>query len=82
MASAHDSHADYVPGEMPIAEQSATFTGVMGMFKWGSLLTAASLAWLVLWFCTPAGFFPGLVVAVIMLAVGIFALRSKPGAGH
>jgi Bacterial aa3 type cytochrome c oxidase subunit IV len=82
MASAHDSHADYVPGEMPIAEQAATFHGVMGLFKWGSLVTAAFLTMLVLWFCTPADFFSGAVVAVIILAVGIFTLRAKPDAAH
>jgi hypothetical protein len=82
MATAHDSHADYTPGEMPIAEQAATFTGVVGMFKWGSLAVAASLVMLVLWFCTPAGFIPGVVVALIMVVLGVVFLRSKPGAHH
>lgn len=69
-------------GQMQIAEQVTTFRGVMGMFKWGSLWTAAILVLLTMWFCTPAGFLPGFIVAVIMLALGTFFLRSKPKPGH
>jgi hypothetical protein len=43
---------------------------------------AASLVMLVLWFCTPAGFIPGVVVALIMVVLGGVFLRSKPGAHH
>lgn len=83
MATAHDSsHAEYHPGDMPIEEQKATFTGVVGMFKWGSLFTAAALILLTMWFCTPAGFFPALVVAVIVLVLGVVFLRTKPEAEH
>jgi hypothetical protein len=79
MASSHDAHAhtDYVPGEMPIQEQASTFHGVMGLFKWGSLFTAAALVLLVFWFCTPAGFVPGFIVALILLVLGGVFLREK-----
>ena len=44
MAShAETSHSIAERGQMAIAEQSATFKSVMGMFKWGSLWTAATL---------------------------------------
>jgi hypothetical protein len=83
--TAHDSHghADhYTPGEMPIADQQATFTGVMGLFKWGSLAIAVSLILLTMWFCTPAGFLPALVVSLIVLILGVVFLRAKPQAAH
>jgi hypothetical protein len=83
MTAAPDSHAsDHVPGEMPIVEHTTTFLSVMGLFKWGSLALAAFLTLLIFWFCTPAGFLPGFIVAVIMVIAGIFFLREKPAAGH
>ena len=82
MASAHDSHASYHPGDMNLTEQSATFQGVMGMFKWGSLAVAASLILLVLWFCTPAGFLPGFVVAAVVVILGVVFLRETKSATH
>lgn len=82
-STGHDSHAAaYAPGDMPIDEQKSTFTGVMGMFKWGSLIVAAGLTMLTIAFCTPAGILPGIVVAAIMLVLGVMFLRAKPGAGH
>lgn len=69
-------------GHMDVAEHTATFKSVMGLFKWGSLWTAALLILLTMWFCTPAGFFPAIVVTVIVLALGGFFLRSRPAAGH
>ncbi len=80
MASAHDSHAEYHSGQMNIAEQTSTFQSVIGMFKWGSLAVAASLVLLTLWFCTPAGFLPGFVVALVMVILGVIFLRAKPAA--
>ena len=82
MATSHDSHAEYHPGHMNISEQASTFHSVMGLFKWGSLAVAASLVLLTLWFCTPAGFLPGFVVALIMVILGVIFLREKPSAAH
>ncbi|HZZ89993.1 MAG TPA: aa3-type cytochrome c oxidase subunit IV [Caulobacteraceae bacterium] len=76
--AAHEYHA----GDMDIREQVSTFDAFGKMVKWGSLAIAALLVMLVLWFCVPTGFFPGLVAAVLLTAVGIFFLREKPGAGH
>ena len=72
---------DYHRGEMDISEQVATYKAVMGMTKWGSLILAVALLALVLWFCTPAGFFGGLIPAVVLLVLGIVFLREKKG-GH
>ncbi len=69
-------------GDMPVQAQSSTYSGVMGLFKWVSLALAAFLTLLVFWFCTPAGFFPGAVVAVIMLIVGFVFLRGGKTAAH
>ena len=79
---AEHSTSAYHRGDMDIHEQSATYSAVYGMIKWCSLALAASLTGLVIWFCTPAGFFPGFVVALIITVLGVFGLRSKPGAGH
>jgi hypothetical protein len=62
---------------MDIAEQKATFHGVIGLFKWGSVGVAASIALLVLWFCTPAGPIPGFVIALLMVILGVAFLREK-----
>jgi hypothetical protein len=73
--------SDYQRGAMDIAEQSATFNLVMGMTKWGSLYISAFLLLLVLWFCVPtAGFFAGLIAAVVMIAAGTLILRDKKDA--
>ncbi len=82
---APDSHGhadDYVPGEMPIAAQRATFRSVLVLFKWASLAIAASLILLTMWFCTPAGFIPSAVVALIVVVLGVVFLRAKPQAAH
>jgi len=82
MATSHDSHTEHHPGQMNISEQASTFHSVIGLFKWGSLAIAASLVLLILWFCTPAGFLPGFVVALIMVILGVIFLREKPSAAH
>ncbi len=79
---ADHSHSDYDRGHMDIQEQSATYSAVYGMIKWCSLALAASLTWVVMWFCTPAGPFAGLVVGAIITVLGIIFLRSKPDGAH
>lgn len=74
--------SEYHRGEMDISEQVATFHLFNGMTKWGSLALAALLSLLVLWFCTPAGFLPGFVTAIVVLVIGIAVLREKPGSEH
>ena len=77
-----DAAHEYHSGDQDITEQVATFSVFGKMMKWGSLIIASMLLLLVIWFCVGAGFFAGLIPAVILLAVGIFFLRSPPEAAH
>jgi Na+/proline symporter len=76
--------APYHRGEMDIDEQKATYEGFLNLSKWGSLALAAGLVFLILWFCTKAGFLMGLIAGVIVLAIGVFVLREPKGgaSGH
>ena len=47
---------DYHRGEMDIQEQTATYSAVMAMTKWGSLALTSVLLFVILWFCTGTGF--------------------------
>jgi hypothetical protein len=73
---------EYHTGDQDIGEQVATFSAFGSMIKWGSLVIAAGLVALVLWFCVNAGFFAGFGAAIVLLAVGIYFLRSKPAPAH
>jgi hypothetical protein len=77
-----DQASDYHRGEMNISEQAATFSLVMGLTKWGSLVIAALLFFLTLWFCTKTGFLGALISAVVAAGVGVLVLRDKAGAAH
>ena len=70
--------SDYHRGEMDIHAQQSTFHHVMVASKWASLAIAAGVLFLTLWFCTDAGFLSALGSAVVLIAVGIFFLRSSP----
>jgi hypothetical protein len=72
--------SDYHRGEMDIAEQTATFHLVMGMTKWGSLVIASALLFVVLLFCTHTGFIGSALGGVVLLVAGITLLREKPAA--
>ena len=72
--------SEYHRGEMDIHEQVSTFHLVMGITKWGSLVIAAGLLALVLWFCTGAGFLTGVIAGGVVLALGIVFLTR--GGGH
>ena len=73
--------SDYHRGDMDISEQRSTYHLVMGMTKWGSLILAAVLLALTIWFCTDAGFLAGLVSAIVVAVVGVLVLREKKGGG-
>jgi glucose uptake protein GlcU len=74
--------SDYHRGDMDIAEQTATFHLIMGITKWGSLVTAALLLFLALMFCTATGFLGSTAWTVVVLAAGIVLLREKKSAAH
>ena len=72
----------YHRGDQDIHEQVATFHLVMAITKWGCVALAATLAFLVLWFCTGAGFTGGLFTALVIVALGVTFLRSSPAGEH
>lgn len=75
--------SDYQHGAMDVSEQQATYSLVMGMTKWGSLVLASFLLFVVLWFCTPdAGFMGAAAGGVVVLVAGIVLLREKPAPAH
>ena len=74
--------SDYHRGDQDIHEQVETFHLVMNITKWGSLTFAALVLFLVLWFCTPAGFVGGFVSAAVVAVLGFLVLRSKPASEH
>lgn len=75
MADPH-AHDDYVRGSMDIQEQQATFDLFLVLSKYGSLAIAALLVFLTLWFMPAGSFILGAGAAVVLLAAGIFFLRS------
>lgn len=78
MADPHHADASdtYVRGSQEISEQESTWSLFMSLSKWGSLLIAASLVFLVLWFQPGGSFFAGLITAVVVLVAGFLFLRS------
>ncbi len=74
--------SDYHRGDMDIQEQVSTFHLVMGITKWGSLTIAVGLLFFTLLFCTDTGFMGSAVSAIVLLVIGVFALRSRADAGH
>lgn len=76
MADPH-AHDDYVRGSQEISEQVSTFHLFMGLAKWGSLLIAAVLTFLTIWFMPNGNFFGGFLAMVVMLVAGWWFLRDK-----
>ena len=79
MADPHhaDAHDDYVRGSMEISEQQSTFALFINLAKWGSLLIAAVLVFLTLWFQPGGSFMAGLITAVVLTVAGAWYLGSK-----
>ena len=68
---------EYHHGDQDISAQAATFGAVMTATKWSCLAVAVGVLLFTLWFCTQAGFPTALISAIVLMAVGIFALRSR-----
>ncbi|HYC96324.1 aa3-type cytochrome c oxidase subunit IV [Brevundimonas sp.] len=69
-------HDDYVRGSQKIDEQAATFTLFINLAKWGSLLIAATLTFLVLWFQPGGSLIGGAAAAAVLLVAGFLYLKS------
>jgi hypothetical protein len=74
--------SEYHRGEMDIHEQVSTFHLVMGITKWGSLFLASFLLFVILWFCTGAGFIGAFISGAVVAVLGILLLRSRGDAEH
>ena len=72
--------SEYHHGDMDIHAQQSTFHMFMAGAKWGSLAIATGVLFFTLWFCTAAGFLTALISAVVLLAIGVIALRERKGA--
>jgi hypothetical protein len=71
--------SDYTHGHMDVHQNQASFETFIKLTKWGSLAVAVTVLGATLWFCTDAGPLGGLIPAVVLLALGVFFLREKPG---
>jgi len=74
--------SEYHRGEMDIHEQVSTFHLVMGLTKWGSLVLASFLLFIILWFCTSAGFLGAFISGAVVAFLGVLLLRSRGDAEH
>ncbi|QDH73886.1 aa3-type cytochrome c oxidase subunit IV [Brevundimonas sp. M20] len=75
MADPH-AHDDYVRGSMEIQEQKSTYDLFMVLSKYGSLGIAVLLTFLTIGFMYDGSLLVGAGAAIVLLAVGIFFLRS------
>ena len=67
----------YNRGDMDIEAHQAAFHAFILMSKWGSLAVATAVLFLVMWFCTGAGFGAAVIAAAGVAVVGFFILRDK-----
>ena len=74
--------ADYHRGEMDIHEQTNTYHGFLSVSKWVSLGLAAFILFLVMMFCTSAGFLGSAIAAIAVAVIGVIVLREKPNQAH
>jgi hypothetical protein len=58
-----------------VDEHAMTYHRFMLAVKWCGIHAAALIAFLVLWFATPAGFVGGLTVGLVIFAAGVYAMR-------
>jgi hypothetical protein len=79
MADPHTpaAHDAYVHGSQEINEQVSTFHAFVLLAKWGSLVTACILLFLVMWFAPNGSFFGGLIAAVVLGAAGWWFLHER-----
>ncbi len=73
-----DTADEFHHGEMPITAQIHTYATFGKLAKWFALHIAVLMVIFILWFCTGAGFFPGLIAGLVVWGAGVVFLRSKP----
>lgn len=66
-------------GDQDSSDKQRTYSAFMELTKWACLHLAAIIVFLVLWFCTPAGFVTGAIAGIVLMAIGFLALKKKPG---
>lgn len=77
-----DGAHDYHRGEMDIHEQTRTYEGFLVLSKWGSLAIIVGVLFFALIFAAGVPFLGAAATAVVVLALGILALRSKKTPAH
>ncbi|GLS01477.1 hypothetical protein GCM10007859_14920 [Brevundimonas denitrificans] len=80
MADPHHASDTYVRGSQEISEQESTFSAFLGLSKWGSLILAALVLFLTLWFQPGGSFITAAISAFVLLVAGYFFLKSSPKA--
>ncbi|HEY5070768.1 MAG TPA: aa3-type cytochrome c oxidase subunit IV [Caulobacteraceae bacterium] len=79
MAEAASEHHH---GDQPVSEQLSSYRLFQTMAKWSALHLGVLILVLSLWFCVGENFLGGLIPGIVVLALGIWFLRSKPPAEH
>ena len=77
--TAHDHHHR---GEMDIHEQQRTFHGFIVATKWCSLFLAVLILFPSLLFAADVPFIGAAITSIVVLALGIAALREKRKPAH
>jgi len=80
-AADHDAQA-YIHGTMTVEEQTQTWELVQTLFKWGSLIVASLLLFLVIWFQPGGSFVGGFIAAAVLGGAGWFFLKGGKKAEH
>ena len=78
MADPHHASDTYVRGSQEISEQESTFDAFLGLAKWGSLILAALVLFLTMWFQPGGSFIAAAIATFVLLAAGYFLLKSSP----
>jgi hypothetical protein len=58
-----------------IAVHAAGYHKFSLLVKWVMVIAGSLIPFLAIWFATPGGFWGGLIVGLVVLAAGVFALR-------
>lgn len=82
MADHHSSHGEYKRGEMDVSQHRHSYELFANMTKWGSLLLAVLLVFIVVLTCTQLGFISAALSAIVVAVVGWLLLKKKADPAH